>query len=748
MRIAWPLATSVSINWPGLSMRGRPGPDDLWGKFRDESRGGPAWHPLIDHCTDVACVLEALLHQPTIRRRLARAGGLDDLDYVQIARLCYFAFLHDLGKCNWGFQKKIERDFRESAGHVHEAAPLFLDPALTEQFVEAINFDRMASWFSSEEPCCRLLLAAISHHKAPLQYDPGGRAHEAPAAHTTLWKPKHGIEPLAGVRCLAGAAHRSFPKVGEPGAAHLPSNPEFQHAYVGLLMLADWLGSDETLFRYSEPGDGARIEHARAWAKNAVRVVGLAVELEQRGVSAKPRSARELFEFDQGSAMQARLAEIGRELAPALTLLESETGSGKTEAALLYFKELFAARRVDGLYFALPTRAAASQIHRRVKRFVERLFPAAMRPSVVQAVPGFIRADEATGRRLPDFSVLWEDDPDERKRQMRWAAEHPKRYMAGQIVVGTIDQVLLSNLQVPYAQLRSSTLMRHLLVVDEVHASDPYMTALLRSVLDVHLQTGSFALLMSATLGGAARHELLCGRGSPVADLANCRRAPYPAIAWLQSGGLNFHRLPDGPFDKNVRIEFRPWLGEPEAIAQAARDAATVGAKVLVVRNTVDDARAAFAAVEAAGDADWLLAVNGVRTLHHARFAQEDRAALDRAVEERVGRERPEGGAIVIGTQTLEQSLDIDADLLITDLCPMDVLLQRVGRLHRHPCRERPPGFNEPRCMLLTPAKRDLSPFLTHRRHGLGSVYPDVRVIEATWCLLTEKAYIAIPAMN
>ena len=105
-------------------MQGRPSAGDLWGKFRDESRGGPAWHPLIDHCTDVACVLEALLHQPTIRRRLARSGGLDDLDEIQIARLCFLAFIHDLGKCNWGFQRKILPGVTERAGHVSEVGAL------------------------------------------------------------------------------------------------------------------------------------------------------------------------------------------------------------------------------------------------------------------------------------------------------------------------------------------------------------------------------------------------------------------------------------------------------------------------------------------------------------------------------------------------------------------------------------------------------------------------------------------------
>src|SRR4051812_8367361 len=74
------------------SMRGRPEPTDFWGKFRDEKRGGPTWHPLVAHSTDVACVMEGLLAQPTFRRRLARAGGLEDLDEVQVARLCWLAF--------------------------------------------------------------------------------------------------------------------------------------------------------------------------------------------------------------------------------------------------------------------------------------------------------------------------------------------------------------------------------------------------------------------------------------------------------------------------------------------------------------------------------------------------------------------------------------------------------------------------------------------------------------------------------
>ena len=126
-------------------------------------------------------------------------------------------------------------------------------------------------------------------------------------------------------------------------------------------------------------------------------------------------------------------------------------------------------------------------------------------------------------------------------------------------------------------------------------------------------------------------------------------------------------------------------------------------------------------------------------------------------MEEQIGKGRGSGGRVIVGTQTLEQSLDIDADLLITDLCPMDVLLQRIGRLHRHERSDRPTGFCSPVCLVLTPVDADLSPWLTRRQdtNGLGPngfVYEDLRMLEATARLIAEQAASGspwiIPRMN
>src|SRR5690606_30704511 len=124
-----------------------------------------------------------------------------------------------------------------------------------------------------------------------------------------------------------------------------------------------------------------------------------------------------------------------------LVILEAETGSGKTEAALWRFARLFKAGQVDGLYFALPTRAAAKQIHDRVHMAMRRLFGEDA-PEPVLAVPGYFKTGEHEGQALPGWKVRWDDDDgaDERRLLSRWAAESAKRYLAAAVAVGTVDQ--------------------------------------------------------------------------------------------------------------------------------------------------------------------------------------------------------------------------------------------------------------------------------------------------------------------
>jgi CRISPR-associated endonuclease/helicase Cas3 len=197
---------------------------------------------------------------------------------------------------------------------------------------------------------------------------------------------------------------------------------------------------------------------------------------------------------------------------------------------------------------------------------------------------------------------------------------------------------------------------------------------------------------------------------------------------------------------------------DPEPCAGLAVEAAQRGARVLIVRNTVDAAVATWQAVRQAGGEPILLRVNDGPALHHGRFAPEDRRLLDKAVEQALSPKlRQDGGVIVIGTQTLEQSLDIDSDVLFSDLCPVDILLQRIGRLHRHSTLPRPLGFQAPTCYVLVPAQ-GLSQLLRPAfENGLGAwinrgayegIYRDLSILELTRRLAESFPTWDLPAMN
>ena len=736
----------------------------FWAKAQPYRQPGPERiHLLEHHLADVGACFEALLAQPNIRQRLAGSGGLDSLDHATAARLALFAALHDIGKVNIGFQTRIWRDedFPAGqrrpgrAGHYHELAPVMLgeNTGTTEKFFDSLDWwwDATESWDDcGGETVCALFIAALSHHGQPLQLE-GGLNHNS-----RLWTDVGSLDPFAQLQRIGELARLWFPAAWESGGDPLPSKPEFQHHFLGLCTLADWIGSNEEWFPFcDEPCDGY-MEQARDQAHRAVKDIGLAVAQQRNQFAGVPEFPGLFPHIDTPNAIQQ--AALGTPLDEQLLIIESETGSGKTEAALWRFARMYEAGLVDGLYFALPTRAAATQLHGRVTRFMERLFPPETRPETVLAVPGYVRAGDIGGHHLQNYEVWWDDHAEAATRARRWAAERSKRYLAAQIAVGTVDQAMMAALKVRHSHMRAACLSRNLLVVDEVHASDPYMRRILKALLDTHLGTGGHALLMSATLGSVARRQWMsAARAQTVAapPLEDAIAASYPAVSVMAPEGESVASAGENRQEKSVSIIAEPLIHEFGKVAELALQAARVGAKTLVIRNTVSNAVATQEALEqaAGNDSTLLFSVGGVATLHHSRFIPDDRRLLDAGVEELLGRNRASGGLVVVGTQTLEQSLDIDADLLITDLCPVDVLLQRIGRLHRHRRDDRPAGYELPRCVVLTPDIDDLSPLLRRGANstGLGPhgfVYEDLRVLEATRRLIVQHPQWDIPRMN
>jgi len=735
----------------------------FWAKSWPYRKRGPSRIHLLEyHLADVGACLEAVLSQPTVRRRLAHTAGRDELDDTTAGRLCVFAALHDIGKVNVGFQTQVwEPPYLGSgrrgrrAGHTLDLVPVLRgeDREACGWFFDALGWSDLSDWDDSGgNVASDLLVATLSHHGLPLALE-GGRE-----ANPKVWRPFGGLDPEAYVRRVGRLIRGWFPEAWDRGASPLPAEPGFQHMFLGLCTLADWIGSNERWFPYESDPDSQYMDSARDKARRAVEECGLDIRAQRRAVCARGDlpGFRCLFGFPVANAIQNQAA-IATPLDERLVIVESETGSGKTEAALWRFARLYEANRVDGMYFALPTRAAALQIYERIQRFVASAFPRDAAPEVVLAVPGYLRAGDATGRALQHYEVWWDDHPDDATRGRRWAAEHSKRYLAAQIAVGTVDQAMLAVLKVKHSHMRAACLARNLLVVDEAHASDTYMGVILRALLDAHLGSGGHALLMSATLGSVARRRwLAAGSGGGTGDLP-LREAigcPYPAVSTPATRGERMASTGENGQQKTVRIEALPLMGRFDAVAMRALDAAREGARVLIIRNTVGHAVLTQLAVEQAADTggnDLLFGCGDLPAPHHGRFAAGDRRVLDRLVEEWLGKHRQprDRGLVLVGTQTLEQSLDIDADLLITDLCPSDVLLQRIGRLHRHPRRDRPEGYLTAVCVVLLPGRGNLTPLLGRGVNGLNQfVYPDLRILEATRRLVDPDAEWTIPAMN
>ena len=706
---------------------------EAWGKTDGETGG---IHPLAHHSMDVAAVFSRMVQLPIIRDRLETTADarLTDLD---VERLSALAFLHDIGKLYPGFQAKgWPPDIRRgpTTGHLKESWTfLLLACKWTDHPFHGV-MRKILEWGEAVSP---LMGAMIAHHGRPVEpssYPTPGEWHSLPHYD---WQTE--------ARKMGDALQEWFAGAFEPGGKPLPAEPRFCHEVAGLAALADWIGSDRQFFCFDTPFS---LDYCTK-AQNAAARALVAIGFDPGALADSPApDFVKLTGFLEPNPAQATVGAMGSKA--RLVILEAETGSGKTEAALWRFTQLLAAGAVSGLYFAVPTRAAARQLHGRVDRALRRVF-GTVAPETVLAIPGMLRAGEFEGQRLPHWQVRWDDDAT--SAPQRWAAEHATRFLAAPVAVGTVDQAMLAGLKVKHSHLRGSALSRSLLVIDEVHASDAYMTAVLEKLLDGHLAAGGYAMLMSATLGSSARVRWT---GEPLPEVGAASATPYPAV-WVKGE--------DGPLvpaeagrPKTVHPENVPTM-EPLAAAKRAISAAERGARVLVIRNTVDVAVATWRAVQETGAGSLLMQAAEGPALHHGRFAVEDRARLDRAVEESLGpsTERESRGCIVIGTQTLEQSLDIDADLLITDLCPMDVLLQRIGRLHRHDL-PRPPGFETARAQVLLPERgldRLTAPAF---ENGLGGwkaddggfngIYCDLAGLELTRRLIAKNPVWRIPEMN
>jgi CRISPR-associated endonuclease/helicase Cas3 len=653
---------------------------------------------------------------------------------VPTEALAALVALHDVGKFTRPFQAKDPELWPPSLG-------AFVEPPL--------GFHDDAGY--------ALLCGALKRHVDPLfvEWRSAGSRHALFRAVTG----HHGRPPrdfdtpdlgqkVACAVCIGAAGafiDQALSVIGPPPFPPLGTQARQRLAWflAGLAVAADWLGSGRRWFQPVVAADHTDLQ--RYWYEIALpraRQAAADARLLPSPVSRTGGLTR-LFPGLAARPLQSWSETVSIPDDPVLFTIEDATGSGKTEAALVLAHRLMADGRADGLFFALPTMATANAMYARLENAYRRLFEAGSKPSLVLS-HGRRSLHEGFTSSILDAATDPQPSPREPADQTAgaqcaaWIADDRRKAFLAEIGAGTIDQAIMAVLPTRHAPLRLLGLSRRVLIVDEAHAYDAYMTRELHALLAFQAALGGSAIVLSATLTAKQRGELqaafLSGLGTEAAP--DCA-TDYPLTTTVSRAGIlpSACRMAAG-LARQVAIEHI--ADRAKAIASIA-DAAEAGAAVLWVRNAVDDAIEAAQALRAAG-------VNPM--LFHARFAMGDRQDIETKVLIWFGQAstpKERRGRVLVATQVVEQSLDLDFDLIVTDLAPADLVIQRAGRLWRHPRGERPvPG---PRLLLLSPEPAD-DPgraWLGEELRRTGFVYPDHALLWRSARALLQRGCIETP---
>ena len=433
----------------------------------------------------------------------------------------------------------------------------------------------------------------------------------------------------------------------------------------GLTVQADWIGSNTEWFgaRSATTPVGHYWDDALSRAEAAVAKAGL------HGARPLPDGARHVLAGSQRPRpMQSAAGDVELPDGPCLALIEDATGAGKTEAALILAARMMAAGKASGFFFALPTMATSNAMLARLEAVAPRLFKG--KPSL-----GLTHGRASLNELFRSIRGRDGSDPGVEVSCGPWLADDRRRILLADVGVGTIDQALLAVLPTRFNTLRLKALSEHILIVDEAHEFDPYMETQLQRLLEFQARLGGSAIVMTATLPLEMRDRYANAfqRGLGLRRPAAVLGRSYPALNLVGHDvrGSSPHPVPATCRDVDVRR-----LPDEEEVLKLLRHGAERGAACVWVRNAVDSAIAAVSALRATGiDADLL----------HARFAVADRLRHERSLQSRFGRDGSgREGRVLVATQVVEASLDLDFDLMVSDLAPIGSLIQRAGRLWRH----------------------------------------------------------------
>jgi CRISPR-associated endonuclease/helicase Cas3 len=570
---------------------------------------------------------------------------------IALEEASLLAGLHDIGKISPQFQRKCDEWLIQHSLKEEDIRNGWKNYQPGHAQVSQYTIERLLQDHGLDRQSSTLWAAAIGAHHGRIAYN--GERGLAPEAgmNDDEWEQKR--------REIAEEFIRNTGKIIQVRVK--PDNPILWWIG-GMTTIADWIGSDE---RFFSPGDNLPARESELKAKEALDNIGFTRPSVKSG-----KYFFDVFGFEANPLQESALEYIKT---PGIYMIEAPMGMGKTEAALAAAYQLLNDGTANGIYFALPTQTTSNRIHLRMANFINRICD---KPQSTRLIHGnsWLVDDKI---EIPDLDNTKDTDAEEKDSSYDWFSS-PKRALLSPFGVGTVDQALMGVIAVKHFFVRQFALARKVVILDEVHSYDMYTGMLINNLCQSLVKLGATVIVLSATLTVERRLELL-DKNSGEESFSSA----YPLLSGKTSDGRLLKSISvDSPESKEIAIRF---IEENTAIHETWQKAHN-GTSVVWICNTVARSQEIYETFKQKENGS-----SAEIGLLHSRFPFFRREELEQKWLEKLGKRGDNRGpCILVATQVVEQSVDIDADLIVTELAPTDMLLQRMGRLWRHERGTRP----------------------------------------------------------
>ena len=699
----------------------------LWAKSQ---RGDPQKiHLLMYHLLDSAAVGLGLWEKVLSASIKQDIAGYFNLKPDEMGRyLAYWIGLHDIGKASPAFQNQLARENPALVRQISDSGLTF-----SATLISAPHSLLSGKYLSQQDWIPKAVEIAVSGHHGKWNTDYRSSVHSS-AYGDGAWDAVRG-ELDSILQQVLGVSTDPLPRLASSEIQNI-----FTAWFSGLICVADWIASNEDYFPYvntwMDPADYFRASYA-----NAAVVLKKAGWMGWRAQGEKQTFAQ-MYAFKGWKGprpIQQQTIDAFQQFdpqGPFVMIVEAPTGIGKTEIAMYLADQWLQRIGGSGIYIAMPSQATSNQIYQRSKEVLENRYEGQLVNLVL--AHGQARWNEDVNQVLVE--EVGERNNDQGVVASEWFQNNRKRTLLTPFGVGTVDQVFLSILQTKHFFVRLFGLKNKVVIFDEVHAYDTYMNSLFHRLLTWLRAFGTSVIILSATLSDETRQEIIANYcGLPVGELSQDHHYPRVTLASPSQGQsitlLEWHKA-----DREVRLN---WASE-EHLVDLLSERLSDGGCAAVICNTVGQSQAIYQQIKGQAIVD-----EKDLYLFHARYPFRWRQEIEEAVLEKfgVGATRENGQrprkAIVVATQVIEQSLDLDFDLMVTELAPVDLVLQRAGRLHRHDrTGHRPEKLSSPEMVILDVERDESGLPLVGKREPFYRKSTLLR----TYCQLREREELKVVA--